>query len=182
MPCGVSGEWCHAAARRLPEWSRGVRASFAWCWRCGQSGDGVLCTLDVVELWGYCVRGCMGACVEACVGSGVGWDATWVMLRARETVEPTPCLCWWGESRRWIPCLGKAWRCDVYSVCHVVLQASGASPLYIASKKGHVECVRAVLGAGAAVNQATVGCARSMARRCGGTVCGGAGQPALRLV
>jgi hypothetical protein len=46
MPCGVSGEWCHAAVHRLPEWSRGVRAGFAWCWRCGQSSDGGLCTLD----------------------------------------------------------------------------------------------------------------------------------------
>ena len=64
-------------------------------------------------------------------------------------------------------CLGKAWRCDVYSVCHVVFQTNGATPLLVASLSGHVECVRALLGAGAGVNQATVGCARKMALRCG---------------
>jgi hypothetical protein len=49
-----------------------------------------------------------------------------------------------------------------------VLQTDGATPLYIASEKGHVECVRALLGGGAAINQAEVGCASSMARHCGG--------------
>jgi hypothetical protein len=31
------------------------------------------------------------------------------------------------------------------------------TPLLVASKNGHVECVRALLGGGAAINQATVG-------------------------
>ncbi len=53
----------------------------------------------------------------------------------------------------------------MYSVCHVVFQTNGATPLYVASQNGHVpvECVRVLLGAGAAVNQAKVGCASSMA-------------------
>ncbi len=79
-------------------------------------------------------------------------------------------------------CVGKAWRCDVYSVCHVVFQTNGATPLLVASLSGHVECVRALLGAGAAVNQATVCCARSMARCYGGTVCGDVWEPALMQV
>ena len=85
-------------------------------------------------------------------------------------------------SWRWILCIGKAWRCDVYSVCHVVFQTNGATPLYIACQNGHVECVRALLGSGAVVNQATVGCERSMSWSCGGTVCGDAWEPALMHV
>ena len=53
-------------------------------------------------------------------------------------------------------------------VCRAVLQSTGATPLYIASQNGHVECVRALLDGGAAINQAAVGCASSMARHCGG--------------
>ncbi len=44
-------------------------------------------------------------------------------------------------------------RCD----CRVALQTNGVTPLYIASQEGHVECVRALLGRGAAINQAKVG-------------------------
>ncbi len=55
----------------------------------------------------------------------------------------------------------------MYCVCHVVFQTNGATPLYIASSKGHVECVRALLSVGAAINQAMVGCASSMARHVG---------------
>ena len=36
------------------------------------------------------------------------------------------------------------------------LQIDGASPLYVACESGHVEVVRALLGVGAAVNQAKV--------------------------
>jgi hypothetical protein len=78
-------------------------------------------------------------------------------------------------SWRWILCIGKAWRCDVYSVCDVVFQTDGVTPLYIACQNGHVECVRALLGAGAAINTSKVGCACSMARCCGGTVRGDVG-------
>ncbi len=53
-------------------------------------------------------------------------------------------------------------------MCRVVLQTSGFTPLLIASGNGHVECVRALLGGGAAINQAEVGCESSMARHCGG--------------
>jgi hypothetical protein len=64
----------------------------------------------------------------------------------------------------------------------VVWQTDGITPLYVASWTGHAECVRALLGAGAGVNQATVGCARSMARGYGGTVCGDAWEPAVMHV
>jgi ankyrin repeat protein len=39
----------------------------------------------------------------------------------------------------------------------VVLQTTGTTPLFIASQKGHVECVRALLDGGAAIDQARVG-------------------------
>jgi hypothetical protein len=39
-----------------------------------------------------------------------------------------------------------------------VLQTSGATPLFIASQKGHVECLRTLLSEGAGINQAMVGC------------------------
>ncbi len=52
----------------------------------------------------------------------------------------------------------------MYCVCHVVFQTDGATPLFIASQNGHVECVQALLSGGAAINQATVGCASSRAR------------------
>ncbi|MFY7871708.1 MAG: ankyrin repeat domain-containing protein, partial [Limnohabitans sp.] len=42
-----------------------------------------------------------------------------------------------------------------------MLQTAGATPLYIASQNGHVECVQALLGGGAAINQARVSCASS---------------------
>jgi hypothetical protein len=41
------------------------------------------------------------------------------------------------------------------SVC-VVRQSAGITPLCATSESGHVEVVRALVGAGAAVNQATV--------------------------
>jgi hypothetical protein len=41
------------------------------------------------------------------------------------------------------------------SVC-VVWKTDGATPLYIASQEGHDEVVRALVGAGAAVNRAAV--------------------------
>ncbi len=43
-------------------------------------------------------------------------------------------------------------------------QTDGTTPLHVASEKGHVECVRALLGGGVAINQATVRCAGSIAR------------------
>ncbi len=47
-----------------------------------------------------------------------------------------------------------------------VLQTGGATPLYIASRKGRLECVRALLDRGAAINQAQVGCTNWMAEHC----------------
>ncbi len=49
-------------------------------------------------------------------------------------------------------------------VYRAVLQTTGATPLYIGSQNGHVECVRALLDGGAAINRAKVGRSRSMAR------------------
>ncbi len=43
-------------------------------------------------------------------------------------------------------------------------QTSGATPLLIASEKGHVDCVQALLGGSAAINQAMVGSTSSMTR------------------
>jgi hypothetical protein len=48
-------------------------------------------------------------------------------------------------------------RHDVLLVCRAVLQTDGATPLFIACQEGKVECVRALLGGGAAINQAKVG-------------------------
>jgi hypothetical protein len=53
------------------------------------------------------------------------------------------------------------YRCE----CRVAWQTDGATPVFIASQNGHVECVRALLGSGAAINQAMVGHTSSMARR-----------------
>jgi hypothetical protein len=80
---------------------------------------------------------------------------------AGEVVEPMPC------TRAVFCCLARARRRDVYCVCHVVFQTDGATPLFIASQNGHVECVRALLSGGAAINQAMVGCASSRARHVG---------------
>ncbi len=55
----------------------------------------------------------------------------------------------------------------------VVFQTSGATPLYIASRNGHVECVRALLDRGAVINQAKVGCPAWMVKYCGGCLCAG---------
>ncbi len=56
-------------------------------------------------------------------------------------------------------------------VCCAESQKAGTTPLCIASQCGHVECVRALLDGGAAINQALVGFASSMARHCRG-LCG----------
>ncbi len=53
-------------------------------------------------------------------------------------------------------------------------QTGGFTPLYIASQSGHVECVHALLDRGAAINQATVGCAITIAwHDIAGAVCAG---------
>ncbi len=70
-----------------------------------------------------------------------------------------------GCSRR-VQCGGGARHDGVmfWCECRAAWQTNGATPLYFASGKGHVECVRALLGGGAAINQAAVGSTRSMAR------------------
>jgi hypothetical protein len=57
----------------------------------------------------------------------------------------------------------------VCAVFRAVWQTDGWTPLLAASYFGHVECVRTLLGGGAEINKATVGCACSM----GGAVCMG---------
>jgi hypothetical protein len=63
-----------------------------------------------------------------------------------------------------------AWCVMCCSVCRVAWQVEGATPLYIASQNGHVECLWALLSGGAATNPATVGSAKSMTWPCGGCV------------
>ncbi len=65
--------------------------------------------------------------------------------------------------------------------CRAVLQTDGATPLYIASQNGNLECVRALLGWGAEINQAKVGCTSPMAQDCGGCVRGDAWEPVCML-
>ncbi len=63
-------------------------------------------------------------------------------------------------------------------MCRVAWQTDGCTSLYSASEKGHVECVRALLGEGAAINQAMVGSKSRMARQGRGCVCRDAWEPA----
>jgi hypothetical protein len=65
-------------------------------------------------------------------------------------------------------------RCE----CRVAWQTNGATPLFIANQYGRVECVRALLDGGAAINQAMVGSTSSIARHCGGCVRGSVWEPA----
>ncbi len=68
-------------------------------------------------------------------------------------------------------------RHDVCLVCRAMSQTDGATPLCIASQNGHVECVRALLAGGAAIDQARVSSGRSMARRGGGYSRGAPWEP-----
>ena len=63
-------------------------------------------------------------------------------------------------------------------VCRAVLQTGGWTPLHIAGQNGHVECVRALLERGAAINQAAVGSTSWMARHHEGSTRGDAWEPA----
>ena len=71
----------------------------------------------------------------------------------------------------------------LYCAHGVVFQTDGWTPLHIASQNGHVECVRALLDRGAAINQATVGCTIWMAEYCSGLcVCGDVREaPCMRV-
>ena len=55
----------------------------------------------------------------------------------------------------------------MWLVSRATSQTIGATPLLIASQEGHVECVRALLDGGAAIDQAKVGCTSLMTRHCG---------------
>ncbi len=52
----------------------------------------------------------------------------------------------------------------MYCVRRVLLQTGGWTPLHIASRNGHVDCVHALLGGGAAINQEDVSFAGSIGR------------------
>ena len=58
-----------------------------------------------------------------------------------------------------VSCIGRWFACDegwLWLFLDHVKQADGRTPLYGASSEGHVEAVAALVGAGAAVNQAEV--------------------------
>jgi hypothetical protein len=63
-------------------------------------------------------------------------------------------------------------------VSRVVWQTDGSTPLFISTEIGHVECVRALLDGGAAINQAAVGSTTWMARLRGGSTRGDVWEPA----
>ncbi len=92
----------------------------------------------------------------------------------REVIEPMPYFRSWEASHN-----GLQQTCHsggevrhegvmCWCECCAAWQTDETTPLFIASCNGHVECVRALLGGGAAINQAKVGCTGSMARHCGG--------------
>jgi hypothetical protein len=71
-----------------------------------------------------------------------------------------------------VTCLGSRWElCGVW-------QTDRATPLYIASKRGFIEYVAALLDRGTAINQATVGCANSVTWYREGCACGDVWEPA----
>jgi hypothetical protein len=75
----------------------------------------------------------------------------------------------WGASRfQCITCVNAVVRAGMAALwfrfeCRVAWQTDGATPLLIASEKGHVDCVHALLDMGAAINQAMVGSTSSIA-------------------
>ncbi len=167
----MADEWCHAAVHRQLQRARGVCAGAVGRGRGDQPGEGWLHKFDETALWGLCVRGFVGACMHACVRSwlgSLGWRALENMGERYSRPSRTSGRwerCGYGLQQM-CPCGGEAWHAGVMfrCECRVVLQTNGATPLYIASRKGHVECVRALLGEGVAINQAKVGSTSSMAQ------------------
>jgi ankyrin repeat protein len=97
------------------------------------------------------VRGSIGCCMHACVAVPP------CRLVRNDSTVGLGCASHVPEVARAGPI------CHVFFLGHDVLQSNGATPLYVASQNGHVECVRALLGGGAASSQAKVGCAHSVA-------------------
>jgi hypothetical protein len=123
-----------------------------------------------------CVDDCVHACVCICLGA-LGWHLIERLSESSWSTCRTSCH---GEHRdsglqQTCQCGCEAWHDSVDEMCQrecrVALQTGGFTPLYVASYNGHVECVRALLGEGAAINQATVGSACSMTRHREGSVC-----------
>jgi hypothetical protein len=157
-----------------------VRAGLVGQWHSDQPGDGGLCKLNSTARLGLCVRGSVGACVHACVCSWLGALVRRALEGMGERWSSPFRTSGYGEPRdNWLQQTchsgGEARHEGVlrWCECRVVWQTNGATPLLTASYNGHVKCVRVLLDRGAAINQATVGFASSMARHRGGCVCVG---------
>jgi hypothetical protein len=153
VPCGVADDRGHASVYRQLERARGVRAGVVGRGGGDQPGDGGLLKALGAALWGLFPRGCLGALPHACASGGVVASA----LRSAEGLgnrwssQGYIVHDWWdwgGLLRRW-------W--DVWLVSRSMSQTTGTTPLFIASQEGKMECVRALLDGGAAINQARVG-------------------------
>ncbi len=86
-----------------------------------------------------------------------------VLLSNGAAINQAMVGCGWGSVACTAPTpLGRQFVCcgalSERFWCESVLQTDGAAPLFIASQKGHVDCVLALLGGGAAIDQAEVGC------------------------
>jgi hypothetical protein len=142
-----------------------VRAGAIGRGRRDRPGDGEFRKVHCTALRGLHVRKPVGAFAHACAAGAV------VALRAVEGLGKRwsrPCDSSGGGKHLddWVRHMcdrGGEARHDVWIVCLVVWQTDGFTPLGIASQEGHVECVRVLLDGGAAINQAMVGCASSIA-------------------
>ncbi len=86
---------------------------------------------------------CSSVCSSVHVHSGLrGTDVPPAAVHNELMQGRMGCKCKWAPTL--FPCVSGVW------------QINGCTPLYAASASGHVEVVRALVGAGAAVNQARV--------------------------
>jgi hypothetical protein len=122
---------------------------------------------------------CVCCSLYACTAHRIRWDEV-LGLRGQgrhahvvlEGMGNTVVLGCSTHAPVWVRSGKTAWCVTCYAVCCVVWQTDGTTPLLIASGNGHVECVRALLRGGVAINQAKVGCARPMTWPRGGCLLG----------